>query len=158
MRDDLRRVWPAVDVVAEGDEPLLAFDVQAVLGNAGLERQQLLETAAGQVWKARRVRGIPVHNATGAIGNPERSEPDHATQRRGEPFVTNLSVRRHRNFYLAIAAGAIAGLGSLPLARDLSLSLGVNAFFVVYLGLTYVTVPKLTASFLRQHAAQEDEP
>ena len=72
--------------------------------------------------------------------------------------MTNLSVRRHRTFYLAIAAGAIAGLGSLPLARDLALSLGVNAFFAVYLGLTSLAVPKLTAAFLRQHSAQEDEP
>ena len=72
--------------------------------------------------------------------------------------MTKFSAMRHRNFYLAIAAGVIAGLGSLPFERDVALSLGVNAFFAVYLGLSSATVPKLTAAFLRQHAEQEDEP
>jgi uncharacterized membrane protein len=39
-----------------------------------------------------------------------------------------------------------------------AISLGINAFFLVYLALTVAGAGKLTADFLRAHAAEEDEP
>ena len=70
-----------------------------------------------------------------------------------EPITT-----RHRSFFIAVAVGIVVALGSLMLAPGLVITLGVNAFFLVYLVLTFRTARKFSAEFLRKHAAEEDEP
>jgi uncharacterized membrane protein len=69
-----------------------------------------------------------------------------------------LFTGRHRSFYIAVAAGIVVALATFATAPGLAISLGVNAFFLVYLGLTVRGAGKLDADFLRAHAAEEDEP
>ncbi len=72
--------------------------------------------------------------------------------------MRNLFTGRHKSFYIAVAAGLAVTLGSLVTVPAYALTLGINAFFLVYLGLTVREAPKLSADFLRLHAAEEDEP
>ena len=65
---------------------------------------------------------------------------------------------RHKNFYIAIALGLIAFVVTFVLARNMALAVGCNIFFLVYLVLTFRAAQKMTAAFLREHAAEEDEP
>lgn len=67
-------------------------------------------------------------------------------------------IKRHNSFYLAAIAG-LAALGlALAFAPRIAHVVAANAFFVVYLGLTAFTIPKLTAHYLRRNAAKSDEP
>jgi uncharacterized membrane protein len=67
-------------------------------------------------------------------------------------------MKRHRSFFIAVAVGIVVGLASLVLAPALAITLGVNSFFLLYLALTFAAARKLSAEFLRVHAAEEDEP
>lgn len=70
-----------------------------------------------------------------------------------------LNLKRHRGFYTAIAATAVAELFVLPFARDLALECGINVFFLVYLLMVLpVATSRLTADYLRRHADDEDPP
>jgi len=66
--------------------------------------------------------------------------------------------RRHAPFYIA----ALCGLAALPLAywlhREFTVVATANAFFLVYLVLTSIKIPRLTPAFLKKHAAGADEP
>jgi uncharacterized membrane protein len=66
--------------------------------------------------------------------------------------------RRHIIFYISALAGAAAFLVGLLFFPDLASTIGANAFFVVYLGLTLHAMPHLTAAFLSKSAAETDEP
>lgn len=81
------------------------------------------------------------------------------------------SSRRHVEFYASAAAGVLAALavgfwqgatqaagGDVLFNLGLSLPVGVDLFFAVYLAMTFATVPRLSAEFLRKHAAEEDAP
>jgi uncharacterized membrane protein len=69
-----------------------------------------------------------------------------------------LGSTRHRNFYIAVALGLVVGLGLLLVDGGLALAGGVNIFFLSYLALTGIAARKLSADFLRRHAAEEDTP
>jgi len=45
MIDDLPRGWPAVEVITQGDQPLLAVDTEAIVGDQLLELHELVEAA-----------------------------------------------------------------------------------------------------------------
>lgn len=68
------------------------------------------------------------------------------------------SAGRHRPFYLAVAAGIGAGAAGLWLWPRLGFPLAINAFFATYLAMTLASLPRLSASFLRRHAASSDLP
>ncbi|RYE10403.1 MAG: DUF1345 domain-containing protein [Hyphomicrobiales bacterium] len=70
------------------------------------------------------------------------------------PFHTT----RHFGFYAAAGAALLAGLGAALLTPQLSISIGVNAFFLVYLGFMLRLVPRKSAQTLRRHAAEDDAP
>jgi uncharacterized membrane protein len=72
--------------------------------------------------------------------------------------VQGLLTSRHKNFYIAIALGLIAFVVTFVLARNMALAIGCNIFFLVYLVLTFHAAQKMSAAFLREHAAEEDEP
>ncbi len=67
-------------------------------------------------------------------------------------------LRRHMSFYLAAIGGAasfvIAWLFKSPLAPVI----GANCFFVLYLALSLLAMPGLSAAYLKKHAASTDEP
>lgn len=67
-------------------------------------------------------------------------------------------VRRYAPFY----AGVLCALVALPLALwflpHLAIQTTANVFFIVYLTLEFLKIPKLTAAFLKKHAATADEP
>jgi len=65
---------------------------------------------------------------------------------------------RHRNFYVAVGLGVLVGLAMLLLDQDVALVSAANVFFLAYLLLTALAGGKLTAEFLRKHAAEEDAP
>ncbi|KAB2666382.1 DUF1345 domain-containing protein [Brucella tritici] len=67
-------------------------------------------------------------------------------------------LRRHMSFYLAAIGGAAAFIVSWLLKSPLAPVIGANTFFVLYLALTLTVMPKLTAAFLKKHAASTDEP
>jgi uncharacterized membrane protein len=76
--------------------------------------------------------------------------------------VATFNVKRHRGFYLALAASVIAVLAVgliLPFARDLTLDIALAIFNLVYLAMVLpVATRRLTAAYLRQHADDEDPP
>jgi len=76
--------------------------------------------------------------------------------------VTTFNLKRHRGFYTAIAASAIAVLCVgviLPIARDLTLEIALSVFFFVYLAMVFpVATRRATAIYLRKHADDEDPP
>jgi len=65
---------------------------------------------------------------------------------------------RHRNFYVSVASGLVAGALAAVFTPSLSIIIAANVFFLVYLVLTFNSAQKLTADFLREHAAEEDAP
>jgi uncharacterized membrane protein len=66
--------------------------------------------------------------------------------------------RHHKPFYIA----ALAGIAAVPLALWLrsgsTIQAAANVFFLVYLVLSALKIRRLTARFLRNHAAGADEP
>ena len=72
--------------------------------------------------------------------------------------MRELLTSRHRNFYASVASGLIGALVTFVFAPSLTIVVAANTFFLTYLVLTAITGRKLTADFLRQHAAEEDEP
>lgn len=66
--------------------------------------------------------------------------------------------RRHFPFYLAVLTGLLALSVSYWLEPELAIEVSANAFFLVYLVLTAIKFPRLTAAFLKKHAAGADEP
>lgn len=65
---------------------------------------------------------------------------------------------RHKSFYIATIAGVIVLAGALFVVPDQAIVLGANAFFLVYLSVSFAKFPGLNASFLKAHADQEDAP
>jgi uncharacterized membrane protein len=66
--------------------------------------------------------------------------------------------KRHNPFYIAAVIGLIALALTLFLLPRVAYVVAANSFFVVYLGLTGMKIPKLTPEFLRSNAAKSDEP
>jgi uncharacterized membrane protein len=69
-----------------------------------------------------------------------------------------LRTSRHRNFYVAAAVGLAAATVALAIDRRLTIVVGVDAFFIVYMALAGLASRKLSAEFLRRHAEDEDAP
>ena len=69
-----------------------------------------------------------------------------------------LLLRRHIPFYIGAASGVAAFLISLWIGTSLAPVIGANVFFALYLLLTLMTLPHLTAEYLKKHAASADEP
>lgn len=72
--------------------------------------------------------------------------------------VTRKPHRRFRAFYYAAVTGVVVFGLSMFLVRSHAISLGSIAFFLVYLGMSLRHLHKLTAKFLRGHAAETDAP
>ncbi|MCX8282407.1 DUF1345 domain-containing protein [Phyllobacterium sp. 0TCS1.6C] len=67
-------------------------------------------------------------------------------------------MSRHQPFFIG-AIGGIAGfVVALWLAPRLSYLVAANLFFVLYLVLTSIRLPALTAEYLRRNAARSDVP
>ncbi|MGH6760632.1 MAG: DUF1345 domain-containing protein [Phyllobacterium sp.] len=69
-----------------------------------------------------------------------------------------LLLRRHIPFYIAAFGGATAFLASYRIGTPLAPVIGANVFFTLYLLLTLIALPRLTAAYLKKHAASADEP
>ncbi|MEO3999028.1 DUF1345 domain-containing protein [Mesorhizobium sp. CAU 1732] len=67
-------------------------------------------------------------------------------------------LERHTPFYVAAAVGVTAGAIALAIEPRLATVIASNAFFATYLALTLVALPRLTAAYLRSHAASSDVP
>lgn len=65
---------------------------------------------------------------------------------------------RHAPFYFGLAAGLLALALSLWFVPKFAVPIAANALFVAYLVLAFLKLPILTASYLRQHARDEDTP
>jgi uncharacterized membrane protein len=65
---------------------------------------------------------------------------------------------RHAPFYVSVVLGAVALLLGFWLVPEMAISIGSNVLFVVFLLLTYLKLPHLTANYLRDHAQEEDTP
>ena len=65
---------------------------------------------------------------------------------------------RHKNFYISVASGLVAGAITFFVQRQFTVVIAANVFFLLYLLLTGASSKKLTAAFLRKHAEEEDEP
>jgi uncharacterized membrane protein len=65
---------------------------------------------------------------------------------------------RHKNFVIGIVLGLVVGAVLLATAPGYAVASAANAFFLTYTVLTALGARKLTADFLRKHAAEEDEP
>jgi len=72
--------------------------------------------------------------------------------------MDRLLKSRHRGFYISIGLGVVAFVVTFILAQNMALAVGCNVFFVTYLVLTFTAARRMTADFLREHAADEDEP
>ncbi|MFD1198338.1 DUF1345 domain-containing protein [Brucella gallinifaecis] len=67
-------------------------------------------------------------------------------------------LHRHMSFYIAAIGGALGFILAWFLDRQLAPVIGANCFFLIYLILALCALPKLTAAFLKKHAATADEP
>lgn len=67
-------------------------------------------------------------------------------------------LRRHMSFYLAAIGGALGFIAAWFLEHELAPAIGANCFFLIYLGLALCALPRLTAPYLKKHAATADEP
>lgn len=65
---------------------------------------------------------------------------------------------RHAPFYFSLGVGIAVSLPAVWLVPDFAISLGSNALFIVFLLLTYLKMPHLTADYLRKNAREEDTP
>jgi len=65
---------------------------------------------------------------------------------------------RHAQSYAGLAVGAITLALSLWLVPKHAIGLSSNALFVVFLTLTFIKLPHLTANYLQHHARDEDTP
>ncbi|MEO6014091.1 MAG: DUF1345 domain-containing protein [Devosia sp.] len=65
---------------------------------------------------------------------------------------------RHLGFYVSAIASVAAGLLTVLVDSSISILVGVNVFFLAYLGFTGFAVRKLSPEFLRKHADEEDAP
>jgi len=73
--------------------------------------------------------------------------------------LARFGSQRHRGFYIAVAATALAEAVALPLARDYAITAGAIVFFLIYLAMVLpVALRKLTTDYLRKHADEEDAP
>lgn len=73
-------------------------------------------------------------------------------------MILSPTYRRHLPFYLAVALG-LAALGICAWASpEIAIDAGANIFFAVYLVLSLRKFPRLSAAFLKKHAAGADEP
>jgi uncharacterized membrane protein len=69
-----------------------------------------------------------------------------------------LPTRRHFPFYCALAAGVAGALLAFWLPITKATVIAANAFFAVYLVLTFAGLTRLTADHLRTQASADDEP
>lgn len=70
----------------------------------------------------------------------------------------SLLLHRHIPFYIAAACGLAASGVSYAYGSPLAAVIGANAFFIFYLAFTLAILPRLTAAYLKKHAASADEP
>lgn len=68
------------------------------------------------------------------------------------------SHHRHLPFYIGALAGLLVLPAALWLVPQLGIVIAANTFFLIYLVLTAIKLPKLTADFLQKNAASEDVP
>jgi len=68
------------------------------------------------------------------------------------------SHRRHLPFYIGAVAGLLVLPAALWLVPELAIVIAANTFFLIYLVLTAIKLPRLTADFLQENAASEDVP
>lgn len=71
------------------------------------------------------------------------------------------SQRRHKRYlavYLAVGIGVLVGAVASLLSSGLVLNLAAIAFLAAYVAMTLAQLPRLNATFLRAHAAEEDAP
>ena len=87
------------------------------------------------------------------------SDPRRAMARHGfEPMTFLARQHRHLPFYYAVVTAVVVLSLAAWLRPGLAVEAGANAFFLVYLVLSAIKIPKLTAAFLKKHAAGADEP
>lgn len=67
-------------------------------------------------------------------------------------------LRRHLPFYLAALCAIAVALLALFFRKDLVAALAANTFFVVYLVLAGMNIPRMTVAHLKKHASTNDEP
>lgn len=72
--------------------------------------------------------------------------------------VLRRLMPRHAPFYFGLGAGVVATLVGLLVAPKFAVGIGANALFLVYLTLSFIKLPELTADYLRAHAQDEDAP
>jgi uncharacterized membrane protein len=72
--------------------------------------------------------------------------------------VVKPPTPRHLAFYVAAAVGALITVTAFLFNRGLAIEIGANAFFLVYLVLVGLQLPKLSTTFLRAHADEADAP
>lgn len=65
---------------------------------------------------------------------------------------------RHGAFYLALLASLAAIAAGMALWPGVALPVASNIFFAVYLLVAFSRLPRLTAAYLRRHAASSDLP
>ncbi|MDW6022748.1 DUF1345 domain-containing protein [Mesorhizobium sp. BAC0120] len=71
----------------------------------------------------------------------------------------NLSRhKRHAPFYIAVLCALATAPIALWLRPKLAIEATANIFFLVYLVLTGIKITRLSAAFLKKHAARTDEP
>lgn len=67
-------------------------------------------------------------------------------------------LRRHMSFYLAAIGGVTAFIIAWLFKSPLAPVIGANCFFALYLALALTAMPRLSAAYLKKHAATADEP
>lgn len=78
--------------------------------------------------------------------------------RGGKGILFERIMPRHAPFYFSLIIGGLTLAVTLWLIPAFAISLASNVLFVVFLVLTFIKLPHLTAEYLRDHAQEEDTP
>ena len=78
--------------------------------------------------------------------------------RREKIKAISARLPRHAAFFIALAAGVLAGLIVLLLVPTYAIGVGANVMFAVYLALAFIELPVLSADFLMQRPDDADSP
>jgi len=98
---------------------------------------------------------MPLNNRLSAADNLRHFM---ATSDAGVAEMSMERLGRHKNFVVSFVLGLLVGAVLLATAPGYVVAGAANVFFLAYTTLTAISARKLTADFLRKHAAEQDEP
>ncbi|SEQ43928.1 Uncharacterized membrane protein [Devosia sp. YR412] len=91
------------------------------------------------------------------VTKPAEAHKPSGRHRLGHKFAA-LNLPRHGALFIGLGVGAVVFVITMFLLPTFAIPFGAIGMFVTYLGLMFVTLPVLTADFLKSRADATDSP